>query len=232
MRVLRVAWIGCLLAASCTIPQGIVQASDPVPPKAVIWIESIADSGGADQKMGDGDTLARRFTRGLRAALEGEAKERFDVRIAAHSVPASPPAVRFVLRGGLSRIQGMGAASSDQPYLCIVRLFQESTTAVGAKPTRRLVGQWAGTARGLRDLTGNLARDPHVHVLGLAGELSRRISIATLRLADSVATTVLPPSPSLSGDNSPPAVLILEGGTAAPSTPPPSTPPPPTQAPK
>lgn len=234
MRVLRAAGIGCLLAAACTISCGIVQASDPVPPKAVVWIEPIADSGGADQKMGDGETLARRFTKGLRAALEGEAKERFEVRVVTKSAlppVAAPdvPTVRFVLRGGLSRAQSEPESRDPPPYLCIVRLFQESIPVTGAKPTRRLIGQWAGTARGLRDLTGNLARDPRVHVLGLAGELSRRISIATLRFADPATAAVSPPAVSPGGDNGngPPAVLVLDGGTAAaPSVtlkPPPAT---------
>ena len=41
---------------------------------------------------------------------------------------------------------------------------------------RYLVGQWAGTARGLRDLTGNIGKDAGVSTLGLAGELASRIA--------------------------------------------------------
>ena len=224
MGALRVAWIACLFVSAFAIASPVAKADNPVPPKAVVWIEPIADSGGAGEKMSDNETLARRFTKGLRVALEGEARERFDVRIAARSVPASSPAVRFVLRGGLSRVQGVGEVSSDQPFLCIVRLFREIPLTVGGKPTRRLVGQWAGTARGLRDLTGNLARDPRVHALGLAGELSRRITAAALRIATPTAAVTPPRAPSPGSDNDgPPAVLVLEGGIAAALSPSPSS---------
>ena len=210
----RTAWVGGLLVSAFVISSPIAKADSPTVPKVAVWIEPIADSGGAGEKMSDGETLARRFTKGLRAALEGEARERFDVRIAARSDPAASPTVRFVLRGGLSRVQGVGEASSDQPYLCIVRLFQETTPAVGAKTTRRLVGQWAGTARGLRDLTGNLARDPRVHALGLAGELSRRVTGVLMRMVDPSAKIVAP-APASGGDG-PPAVLVLDGGATVP----------------
>jgi hypothetical protein len=207
MTVPRAVFLGCLLSVTLVFPSGKTRAADTAPPKAVVWIEPIVDSGGADQKMGDGETLARRFTKGFSVALESEAKERFAVRIASRS-PALT-GVRFVLRGGLSRVQG----EENVPYVCIVRLFEESVSPDGKRKTRRLVGQWAGTARGLRDLTGNLSRDPRVHVLGLAGELSRRISNATLRRIDP-AVPVTPPSPFANGEDAP-AVLVLEGGMAA-----------------
>lgn len=224
MRALCPVLSCCVVAATFAVSSKPVGASEstvpsaapivPITAKAVVWIEPIGDSGGAGQKTGEDETLARRFTRGLRTALEGEAKERFEVRITPRpSAPMGTPEVRFVLRGGLSRVQDEEDqdAAGDHPYLCIVRLFQESIPARGGKPTRRLVGQWAGTARGLRDLTGNLNRDPRVHILGLAGELSRRVSQTTLRKIEPSAP-VPPPLPVSAGDtDSPPAVLVLEG---------------------
>jgi hypothetical protein len=216
MTLLRVAAVWYLLAAALVIPSGVTRAAEPVISKPVILLETMVDSGGAEQKMPGGETLARRFTGGLRAALEGAAGEHFTVRVSGRSESPVPSAVRFVLRGGLSRVQGEDEASPDQPYLCIVRLFQETFSADGSRKKRRLVGQWAGTARGLRDLTGNLSRDPRVHVLGLAGELSRRICMAVQRSLDSKTPVPQPAAPSLGGGDLP-AVLILEGGPVLPA---------------
>ncbi len=210
MRVLRLAVYLCVLS----MVSGAVRASEPTTtPKAIVWIEPIGDSGGAGQAKGDNETLARRFTRGLRTALEGEAKERFEVRITPRPASSVGPAVRFVLRGGLSRVQEEDAPDSagDQPYLCIVRLFQETVSAADGKPTRRLIGQWAGTARGLRDLTGNLNRDPRVHILGLAGELSRRVIQTAWRKIEPSAPVSSPLRVSAGDTDSPPAVLMFEG---------------------
>ncbi|MES2461791.1 MAG: hypothetical protein V4671_14500 [Armatimonadota bacterium] len=211
MTLQRAAFVWCLFSAALLIPTGMTWAAEPVIPKPVILLEPIVDSGGVEQKMAGGETLARRFTGGLRAALEGESGERFTVRVSGRTDAAAPSVVRFVLRGGLSRVQGEDEASPDQPYLCIIRLFQETVSADGGRKKRRLVGQWAGTARGLRDLTGNLTRDPRVHVLGLAGEFAERISRAAQRSLDP-RTPVRPPTAANPGAGELPAVLLLEGG--------------------
>lgn len=125
-----------------------------------VRIAPLKDAGGAIGAGPDGKPMEERFTQALQKLLAEYAKGRFST--------AGGKDSDFLVEGELSALQT--TKNTPAGYLCTVRLTQ--TTRTG----KRLIGQWAGTAKTIRDLTGNLTKDDRVSNLGLAGEFATRIA--------------------------------------------------------
>ncbi len=125
-----------------------------------VRIAPLKATGGAIGKGPDNKPIEERFTTALQKLLAESAKGRF-------GTSGTTKDSDFVVEGELSALQT--AKNTAGGYLCTVRLFQTG------KSGRRLVGQWAGTAKTVRDLTGNITKDKSISNLGLAGELASRI---------------------------------------------------------
>lgn len=131
---------------------------------ASIAVQPLRDAGGAGEKGPDGASLNVRLTRGLEAYLGEAARGRLRL------VPASAQP-DFSAQGEISKPDTAPAGAG--PYLLVLRLFREGKS-------RQLIGQWAGVADTVRDLSGNILRDPRVDPNGLTGELCKRAIAAAV----------------------------------------------------
>lgn len=151
-RMMAWAAFGAVAGIVCACPAAIAAVEVRVAP--------LKATGGAIGKGPDNKPIEERFTTALQKLLTESAKGKFGTNGTASNSD-------FVVEGELSALQT--AKNTAGGYLCTVRLFQTG------KSGRRLVGQWAGTAKTVRDLTGNITKDKSISSLGLAGELATRI---------------------------------------------------------
>jgi hypothetical protein len=164
------------LASGLAEPGRCSRAGDVPGPGITLFVKPLRDAGGLTQKGPDGRPLNVRYTAAIRSYLADMANGRFAVVERPGKGGEEPGALRLTLEGELSGTEADGPSGGS--YLCSLRLFQEG------KP-RRLVAQWSGGAATLRDLTGNLRRDPRIHPQGLLGEMGTRILRAIEALAGS-----------------------------------------------
>jgi len=126
-----------------------------------VTLRPIRDRGGIERG------LNIRLTQAFEKFLKEHSTFPFRVEVSEKRVnDTSFPHSQYVLTGEISFSNGQSEAQGR--YLLTVRLFR------GDK-TRRIIGQWAGTADSFRYLTANLRNAPHVHTYGLIGEMGSRV---------------------------------------------------------
>lgn len=126
-----------------------------------VILRPLRDRGGIERG------LNKRLTQAFEKFLKEHSSFPFGVEVSEKKVEdVSVPASQYVLTGEVSFSSGQSEAQGR--YLLTVRLFR------GDK-TRRIIGQWAGTANSFRYLTANLRNAPNVHTYGLIGEMGSRV---------------------------------------------------------
>ncbi len=161
-----------ILAMGLFIGLGSAALADGAAPLAVV-VTPLRDAGGLSERGPDGRPLNLRYTDALFSYLSEPARGR--LLVVRHASEVKAPAQVFTLEGDLSHVESDDLAGG--PYLCTLRLFREASPEHPdhAQQPRRIVNQWAGWARTLRHLTGNLNRDQRVDQEGLLGELGKRV---------------------------------------------------------
>jgi hypothetical protein len=158
-------------------------AAAQAPDTPILTINRLKYAGGPVEKGPDGRTLDARLTEALQQYLSEVAGNHFHVAGTSKS-PRSK--VRLTLEGELSRV-GPGGSETEGSFLCVLRLYREGNP-------RLIIGQWAGTAQTLRELTGNIRQDKRFDKMGLMGELSKRVAAAvsdTASMAQAAAFSAL-----------------------------------------
>ena len=145
----------------------------------VLQIPAFRDRGGLPREGRDRDQH-KQFTRSLVLNCEREARGRFALQEAngAESV--------YVLEGELSRTE---TGKHEGAYLCIARLRE--------KQSKKIVAQWAGSAKNLRYLYSNLTNTLGLSEFGLVGELTKQVILTLEILASESIPAPNPPAPTL-----------------------------------
>ena len=157
---------------------GIGGAAFAAPP--LLTVKPLRDAGGTLPKANNEPPLNARYAQALRGRIKDEAKQA--LLVAGIDPESKAETTRYTVEGDLSRADG--TSENTGAYLCVLRVYREGKS-------RRLLLQLAGTANTLRDLSGNLRRDPNVNVNGLAGAFAARIVAALQGGEDENALTDL-----------------------------------------
>ena len=143
------------------------QSGKPGVPDISIRVETFKDMGGAEYKGPDSSPLTERLVSAMKYAIADAAKKDFRVADPTDPNVVAKNATAFVVESEVTAIE-VGADPDHRPYMLVSRLYREGKA-------RKLVAQFAGNARTLRDLTGNLGNQSGASNAGLIGGIGKEI---------------------------------------------------------